>query len=355
MKSLLSSPLHALFRAFTWMAIATLSVMAVSSSAAAQSVPVLRERIVVHSNLVTLGDIFDHAGQAATAPVFRSPDLGTQGVVAAKRIATAASKHGLLWANPGNVRQVSVERPGRLVSLEEIRTAIAKHAARDFDGVTDRNLTVTLERRARSFTVDARINGTVSVKRLHLQRNNGIFDATIGFENAGRHVRDRSFRGRILETMKVVVPARDIERGATIMERDLKTARIPVSRLPAGMVSDMGDLAGMAAKRRLRADQPVRRSQIERPKLVRRNTLVTIIYEIPGLALKAQGRAQGDAAQGEAVSVLNTRSNRTIQATVQGPGLVVVGTLGNPVTRLSAAPSPRSNLRAELIGPQVVR
>ena len=355
MKSLLPSPLHALARAFAWMAIAALSVMAVATSAAAQNVPVLRERIVVHSNLVTLGDIFDHAGQAASAPVFRSPDLGTQGVVAAKRIATAASKHGLLWSNPGNVRQVSVERPGRVVSLDEIRTAIARHAARDFDGVTDRNLTVTLERRARSFTIEARINGALSVKRLHLQRNNGIFDATIGFENAGRQVRDRSFRGRIVETMKVVVPARAIERGATITESDLKTMRIPVSRLPAGMVDEMADLAGMAAKRRLRADQPVRRSEIERPKLVRRNALVTIIYEIPGLSLKAQGRAQGDAAQGQAVTVLNTRSNRTIQATVQGPGVVVVGTLANPVTRLSAAPSSRTSRRAELIGPQVVR
>lgn len=355
MKSTLSSHLRQLFRVSALLAIAVASTIALATSAAAQNVPVLRERIAVHSDLVTLGDIFDNAGQVAGAPVFRSPELGTKGVVAAKRIASAASKHGLFWTNPGGVQRVSVERPGRLVTLEEIRTAIARHAARDLDGVRATNLSVTLERRARSFHVDARITGALTINRLHLQANNGVFDAAIGFENASQRVRDRSFRGRIVETMKVAVPARAIERGATILESDIKTARLPVSRLPAGMVTDAKDLAGMAATRRLQADKPVRRSEIEHPKLVRRNDLVTIIYEIPGLALRAQGRAQSDAAEGDAVTVLNTRSNRTIQARVLGAGLVVVRTLSNPAAAQSTVLSSRTNRRAELTGPQVVR
>ncbi len=356
---MLSLLLRTILRATAFLAVGLAWMVAASPPAAAQGQPVLRERISVHADLVTLGDIFENAGPAAHAPVFRSPDLGTEGVVAAKRIAAAALKHGLLWPNPGGIEQVSVERPSRRVTLDEIRSAIAAHAAREIDIASAGDLTVTFERRARAFHVDSRVTGALNVKRLHLQRVNGVFDAVIGFEGAGSRgrlaARDRAFRGRVVETMQVAVPARPIERGATIGDGDVKITRLPASQMRAGMITERHDLAGMAAKRQLRADQPVRHSQVERPKLVRRNTLVTIIYEIPGLALKSQGRAQADASQGEAVAVLNTRSNRTVQATVRGPGVVVVGAPASPAAPQLTASLPTQNRRAELIGPQPAR
>ena len=106
-------------------AIAALLVIALPPLASAQGQPVLREQIKVYSDLVTLGDIFENAGLAQNAPVFRAPDLGTHGVVAAKRIATAASQHGLIWDNPGAVEKVTVERPSRRITLKEIQETIA--------------------------------------------------------------------------------------------------------------------------------------------------------------------------------------------------------------------------------------
>ncbi|MEM8744332.1 MAG: hypothetical protein AAGF14_06840, partial [Pseudomonadota bacterium] len=53
---------------------------------AARAEPLLREQIKVYSDIVTLGDLFENAGDAERAPVFRSPELGTRGVVAAKRV-----------------------------------------------------------------------------------------------------------------------------------------------------------------------------------------------------------------------------------------------------------------------------
>ncbi|MCG8650509.1 MAG: hypothetical protein MI861_11800, partial [Pirellulales bacterium] len=114
-------------------ALIALSVFAPSPAQGQDLRPVLKEQIRVYSDLVTLGDIFDNAGPAASAPVFRSPDLGTQGVVAARRIATAARRHGLSWRNPGAIEQVTVERPGRRVTIDEIKQAIAQSAARELD------------------------------------------------------------------------------------------------------------------------------------------------------------------------------------------------------------------------------
>jgi flagella basal body P-ring formation protein FlgA len=53
---------------------------------------------------------------------------------------------------------------------------------------------------------------------------------------------------------------------------------------------------------------------------VRRGEPVTLVYQAPGMALSMRTRALEDAAIGDAVRLLNTASNRTIDAVVTGPG-----------------------------------
>jgi flagella basal body P-ring formation protein FlgA len=53
---------------------------------------------------------------------------------------------------------------------------------------------------------------------------------------------------------------------------------------------------------------------------VRRGETVTIIFEAPGVSLSMRARALEDGAVGQSVRLLNTSSNRAIDATVTGPG-----------------------------------
>ncbi|MBL8537724.1 MAG: flagellar basal body P-ring formation protein FlgA [Hyphomonadaceae bacterium] len=53
---------------------------------------------------------------------------------------------------------------------------------------------------------------------------------------------------------------------------------------------------------------------------VRRGDSVTLTYAAPGLSLSMRARALDDAAVGQSVRLLNTASNRTIDAVVTGPG-----------------------------------
>lgn len=298
--------------------------LAAQPALAGDARPVLREQVKVHSDLVTLGDIFENAGPAADTAVFRSPDLGTRGHVAADRVAEAARRHGLHWDNPAEIEQVVVERPGRVVTLEEISRAIARHAVGELGVTSTEDLSVTLERRAKPFQVSARLSAPLAVKRLHIRSGSGVFEATVGFTDGDRPKNEHTYRGRVRETMEVAVPVRTIERGRTISRGDVEKRRVPVSQVRGDVVIDESSLVGMAAKRNLSADRPVREREIEPPRLVHRNDLVTIVYEAPGLTLKAQGRAKADAGEGSVIPVLNTRSNRTVQAVVRGPGVVVV-------------------------------
>jgi flagella basal body P-ring formation protein FlgA len=53
---------------------------------------------------------------------------------------------------------------------------------------------------------------------------------------------------------------------------------------------------------------------------VRRGDTVTLVYQAPGMSLTMRTRALEDGALGQSVRLLNTASNRTIDAVVTGPG-----------------------------------
>ena len=302
--------------------VACLAGSLVTNAARAQGDPLLREQIKVFADLVTLGDLFENAGDVSDAPVFRAPELGTDGVVASTRVAAAARQHGLDWRNPGRIREVAVQRPGRLVSLDEIRKLIKERAARE-----DEDWTVTFGRRAKPFHIDPRLKSPLRIRQFELNSRSGKFRVVVSAPEGQQPVKDKVFTGRAFPSVEAMVPARTIERGATITAEDLKTASLPRSRVNANAVEDMDAVVGMAARRRLTTGRPIRKTDLEYPRLVKRNDAVTIVYKSPGLTLKSKGRALGDGIRGKTVSVLNVQSKRTIEAVVTSTGIVSVSSL----------------------------
>lgn len=59
---------------------------------------------------------------------------------------------------------------------------------------------------------------------------------------------------------------------------------------------------------------------------IRRGENVTVVYQAAGVALSMRARALEDGAVGQNVRFLNTSSNRTVDATVTGPGAARVET-----------------------------
>ncbi|QYF87416.1 flagella basal body P-ring formation protein FlgA [Brevundimonas sp. PAMC22021] len=65
--------------------------------------------------------------------------------------------------------------------------------------------------------------------------------------------------------------------------------------------------------------QPGPRAVAGQP-VIARNDMVRVTYEVGGVRLSVMGKAQRSARVGEPVAVLNTTSNRTIDAVATGPG-----------------------------------
>lgn len=59
--------------------------------------------------------------------------------------------------------------------------------------------------------------------------------------------------------------------------------------------------------------------------VIARNDIVRVTYQVGGVNLSVMGKAMRSAAVGEPVAVLNTSSNRIIDAVASGPGQAVAG------------------------------
>jgi flagella basal body P-ring formation protein FlgA len=84
-------------------------------------------------------------------------------------------------------------------------------------------------------------------------------------------------------------------------------------------------VVGLAVKRPLRAGSVLHSADLIKAEVVQRNEAVMIVYAVPGVLLTVRGKALEAGAVGDIVNVLNTQSNRTVQATVTGPGRVTIG------------------------------
>ncbi|MCB1508643.1 MAG: flagellar basal body P-ring formation protein FlgA [Hyphomicrobiaceae bacterium] len=294
----------------------------VSLSALADApMPLLRATVVVHADVVTAGDLFDHAGLAAETPVFRAPAPGSRGSVPAEAVARAARAAGLDRVDLGGLSEVLVERAGHFVTADDIRTAVEDVLA-DALGVQPESLDVTYSAFIDGLYVPAEAGEPFRAELRRRPDNAGRFEAEIRLAGEARPV---TVTGRAVEMVEVAVMARSLARGERITGDAVRVERIAARRLPRRGALDIADIEpGLAATRALRAGSMLAPGDLAAPPYVERNGLVTLIYRAGALQLTARGRALDVGAEGSLVSVLNLQSNRVVQGVVSAPGLVVV-------------------------------
>lgn len=72
----------------------------------------LRPRVEASGPAITLGDVFDGAGAAASRAIAPAPPAGQVTTLSAALLSAAASAAGLNWAVPAGLSDVRVVRPG---------------------------------------------------------------------------------------------------------------------------------------------------------------------------------------------------------------------------------------------------
>ena len=282
---------------------------------------VLRESVVVKSKLVRLGDLFSNTGAKADITVAYAPAPGKRALFDARWLSRVARAYGLDWRPLGLQDQIMVERESQIITRAEIEDSI--HAALISQGA-ERSMTVELSNRLLRLYVASGSLATVGVEDVAYEPRTGRFTAIVVAPARDPRATRTRVTDRLVKITEVPVLNRRMLRNEVITKGDIKWIKVRADRLRRGTITDSNELIGMAVKRGAKAGLPLQAGAIQRPILVAKGSLVTIILKAPKMILTAQGKALDNGADGDTVRITNTQSKKVIEAEVTGMGRVAV-------------------------------
>jgi len=288
-------------------------------------VPKLKPAVTVAGGVVRIGDLFEHAGRFADIAVFRAPDLGQTGSVPTGEVVAAVRKHDLFLFDTAGITVVTVSHKSRVIDAKKIKTRIAEALAGRHGLGAAKNLIVSSDRPLRSLQVEAAAKGELRVTLISYDPRTTRFDAILDLPDSAM-MRRAPLRvsGTVVETIEILLAARRVARGEILKASDIVRERRSRASLGADVVTNLEYAVGLALRHPLRAGAPLRRADLMKPEIVKRNDAVTLVYEAPGVLLSTRGKALEAGTMGDLVSVQNLQSRRTVYGTITGPGRVTV-------------------------------
>jgi flagella basal body P-ring formation protein FlgA len=302
-----------------------LATPARANTPADPGVPTLKDTASVEGEFVRLGDLIENIGNNGRTPVFRAPELGQSGTIQVYRIIEAARANGVSVFDTRGISEVVITRAARTVPLAEIERAIAETAAKQI-GVDDaNNVSVYFDSGVRPFAVEPNAATALRIVQFNYDPRSQRFDASVDMPGSTT-IRKKAMRisGYLYESIEVPTLARAFTRGEVIRDSDIDMQRRPKAELTPDIIRNTAAVIGHAARRDLRAGIPLRISEMMKPELVGRGDTVTLTFESPGVVLSVRARAVEAGTEGDVIQVINPQSKRTVQATVDGPGHVIV-------------------------------
>lgn len=315
------------------LAFATLGALAIPAMARSDGLR-LRGDVTARGDILTLADLVEGAPAGlAGRPLFRSPALGATGTIQSRRIVEAAAALGLTGLETGGRMQIAVQRAARRIGPPEIEAALKRGLETGY-GLAPANVSIRFDGEGPTLLAPADLAGQAAALDL-------TYDArsrrVAGLVSIGERQASLRVSGIVLEMRDVAVLTRSLDRGETMKEGDFALERRPRETVPSDAQASAGAV-GEVAQHALAAGTVLRISDTAPPELVVRGESVTIVYETPSISLAMRGLANQGGRLGAVVNVVNTASQKVLQATVVGPGRVSVGPSPAPLQQASATP-----------------
>lgn len=127
-----------------------------------------------------------------------------------------------------------------------------------------------------------------------------------------------SFIGDYVTTRRALVA------GQVVAAEDLTVVSGDLTALPTGVVTNPLSAVGKSLRNSLGGGQPLRNDQLVATLVIRQNQTVRVISQGAGFAVSAEGKALGNAAAGQVVSI-RMANGQTISGIARPEGSVEVG------------------------------
>lgn len=300
--------------------LALLTTSALAIAIATADAATLRNNVIVESDAVKLGDIFEDAGEYADRTVINAPAPGRRLTLDINFLADAARLYRVNWRPLSRFDRVVVERAGKTIVAHEIIQRLRGDLVAE--GMP-KAAHIELTNRNFEINIPLQMSTELDVRNVSYEPTSGRFNALllIGGEQSAQRV---MVTGRTYATSPVPVLRRAISPGEIIRKDDLEMVNRREDQVARDAITDPARLIGTTPRSRLRIGEPVRENETRAPVMVARNANVLIRLVHGPMTLTAQGKAEEEGARGDVIRVRNMHSNKTIEAIVTGPDSVAV-------------------------------
>lgn len=300
------------------MRLRSLTALAALLAAVPAHAATLRPMTTLHGPTVFLRDLFDDAGRNADRALGTGPGPGGRIVVEAAQLNAIARQFGVDWRAVSRGDRAVLEWPGRKLSREEALDAVRA-------ALTSAGASADCEIEMPGFTppvvpFDAAPKPVVS--QLDYDAGSGRFSAILSVTGEGMEPINTRIGGHVNETIALPVPTARLPAGTVLRPEDVHMARVLTSAMHGEVAHALAQVVGMQLKRQAIVGQPLALTDLTRPALVQRGTIVKMQLRMAGLAVSGQGMALDSGAAGERIHVRNTGSHAVLEAEVIGPGMV---------------------------------
>lgn len=273
----------------------------------------LKTKVILDDAVVRLGDLFEGAGELGDTVVARAPEPGREVQVDARWLSALAQAYGLAWQPGPRFETTVVTRASQVIDSRrierEMRDALAR---RDVEG----DISLVLDNPAIRFNLPTNVAPTLAVDGLAYDPDRGRFTAYVVAPATGTPLARATVTGRAIRMAEMPVLARRVEPGEVIGRSLIRWVPMREDRIARGAVTDSDRILGKSPRRPLRAGDPILAADLQEPIMVAKNSLVTITLDTERMALTAQGRALDNGARNDVIRVINTKSNKIINAIV---------------------------------------
>lgn len=311
------------FRLFVLILATTVGLLFVFAGARAALSASLRPSATVSGDIFTAGDLFSGLpSEKAERVLGAAPRPGESMTLNARTLMRVAAALDFPWAPASSTDQILIRRAAAIVPDDAVREAIGA-ALRD-KGLDGDFEIAFLNDAAPVLVLPEGTAPSAVVTGLQFDPQDGRFEVRLAAPSRENPLAEATASGRADRLVSVPVVRRTVSRGTIIGAQDIDWISLRARDLQSDTVLEAEQLAGMTPRRNLVSGAPVRGGDLERPQLVSRGDVITITYNAGPLLLTAQGKAMQGGAKGDTIRVVNTASNRSIDALIEDERVVSV-------------------------------
>lgn len=300
--------------------LASIACAIMSSPCTSQAVG-LKEHSVLTGDTITLGDIFYDLPRNESHVLGSAPRPGNDMVINAKTLLRIAIALDLPWRPSSASDNVVLRREATIIEYDQIKEALYT-ALYDDNIYGDYELSIPAQYHKIILPHDQ--PASMEITRFNTNAMNKTFEATIAAPSAENPIQHFKIKGHLNAVITVPVLSDNLQSGHIITAQDIKHIKIKDREFTRDTIADAYALIGMTARRVILAGRPIKASEIIAPKLIERGEIVTLSLNVGTMSLTTQAKALQDGAKGDIIRVVNTASNKTLQAMITGTNQVSI-------------------------------